>query len=116
MASNFHIELFVLLGYPCTPYSGDYRWLGEIPSVELLTQVESLPDNEAEFLGVDMTAFPAALQTYQCARIRALRSAAYSAEADGLYFGAQGDGDVLDEWRAKRDEIKERYPWPAEYR
>lgn len=44
----------------------------------------------------------------------ALRHAAYTEEADPLYFKWQaGEGTEAD-WLAKRQEIRDRYPYPAE--
>lgn len=56
------------------------------------------------------------LKILQCEQIRSLRTQAYTQEADGLFFGAQGDGDSLNAWQAKREEIKARYAWPGTYR
>jgi hypothetical protein len=44
----------------------------------------------------------------------AKRKAAYTAEADPLFFKWQaGEGTEAD-WLAKRQEIRDRYPYPAE--
>jgi hypothetical protein len=44
----------------------------------------------------------------------AKRHAAYTAEADPLFFKWQaGEGTEAD-WLAKRQEIRDRYPYPAE--
>lgn len=44
----------------------------------------------------------------------ARRRAAYTAEADPLFFKWQaGEGTEAD-WLAKRQEIRDRYPYPAE--
>jgi hypothetical protein len=39
-----------------------------------------------------------------------MRSKAYKEEADGLFFKAQAGEIELDEWKAKRLEIKKRFP------
>lgn len=44
----------------------------------------------------------------------AARRVAYVAEADPLFFKAQRGEATLGEWQAKVDEIKARYPYPAE--
>lgn len=46
-------------------------------------------------------------------QVEALRRAAYQTETDGLFFAAQSSGGSLDEWRAARDAIKQRYPDPT---
>jgi hypothetical protein len=48
------------------------------------------------------------------AEMRSLRSFAYSAEADPLFFKWQaGEGTEAD-WLAKREEIRARYPYPED--
>jgi hypothetical protein len=42
------------------------------------------------------------------------RHAAYTAEADPLYFKWQAGEGSEEEWLAKRQEIRDRYPYPAE--
>jgi len=42
----------------------------------------------------------------------ALRSAAYQSEADPLFFQYQAGEVTKDEWMAKREEIRARYPYP----
>jgi len=44
------------------------------------------------------------------ARANALRAAAYRDEADPLYFKAQRGEATMEEWLAKVEEIKARYP------
>jgi len=43
---------------------------------------------------------------------RAARAAAYSAEADPLFFKAQRGEAIVAEWEAKVEEIRQRYPYP----
>lgn len=124
-------EIYVnMLGYPYSPYDGSYRWQAEAPSQEILAAVEALPTDETAFLRTDLDSDPAAqalaaliqpeiftvLKAFQCQRIRSLRAAAYQAEADGLFFGHEADGDGRDAWVSKRMEIKMRHPWPGTYR
>lgn len=45
---------------------------------------------------------------------KASRQAAYREEADPLFFKAQRGDGTLDEWKAKVDEIKARFPYAAE--
>jgi hypothetical protein len=42
------------------------------------------------------------------------RQAAYTAEADPLFFKWQAGEDTEEEWKAKRQEIRDRYPYPTE--
>jgi hypothetical protein len=41
------------------------------------------------------------------------RAAAYTAEADPLFFKAQRGEATIEEWQAKVAEIRSRYPYPA---
>jgi hypothetical protein len=41
------------------------------------------------------------------------RAAAYAAEADPLFFKAQRGEVSMDDWTAKVEEIRERYPYPS---
>jgi len=43
-----------------------------------------------------------------------VRRAAYAAEADPLFFKWQAGEGTEEEWLAKRQEIRDRYPYPAE--
>ena len=47
-------------------------------------------------------------------RIRAARAAAYTAEADPLFFKWQAGESTQADWLAKRAEIRARYPYPDE--
>ena len=42
------------------------------------------------------------------------RAAAYTAEADPLFFKAQRGEVSIEDWTAKVEEIRQRYPYPAE--
>lgn len=44
----------------------------------------------------------------------AKRQAAYTSEADPLFFKWQAGEGTEEEWKAKRQEIRERYPYPSE--
>lgn len=41
------------------------------------------------------------------------RASAYTAEADPLFFKAQRGEATIEEWEAKVEEIRTRYPYPA---
>jgi hypothetical protein len=45
---------------------------------------------------------------------RQARAAAYAAEADPLFFKAQRGEVSMDDWTAKVEEIRARYPYPSE--
>jgi hypothetical protein len=42
------------------------------------------------------------------------RAAAYTAEADPLFFKSQRGEGTIEEWEAKVSEIRTRYPYPTE--
>jgi len=44
----------------------------------------------------------------------AYRQKAFVAEADPLFFQWQAGEATEEDWKAKRQEIRERYPYPAE--
>lgn len=46
--------------------------------------------------------------------LRMSRQAAYTAEADPIFFMAQRDEATIDDWKAKVAEIKARFPYPSE--
>jgi hypothetical protein len=50
----------------------------------------------------------------QLASLKQQRAYAYTQEADPLFFKAQRGEILLSEWEAKVDEIRNRYPYPAE--
>ena len=66
------------------------------------TQVKTAEDKAAESQEV------ALLET------KAARAAAYTAESDPMFFKWQA-GEITDqEWLAKREEIRARYPYPQD--
>jgi len=44
---------------------------------------------------------------------RQARAAAYTSEADPLFFKYQAGEVTKEEWLAKREEIRNRYPYPS---
>jgi hypothetical protein len=50
----------------------------------------------------------------QLADIKRQRAYAYTSEADPLFFKAQRGEATLDEWSAKVEEIRTRFPYPEE--
>jgi hypothetical protein len=47
------------------------------------------------------------------AQMRAARAAAYTAEADPLFFKWQAGESTEADWLAKREQIRARYPYPG---
>ncbi len=54
----------------------------------------------------------AAMALPDLALIAAQRATAYAAEADPIFFAAQRGEATMEQWRAKVDEIRKRYPKP----
>jgi hypothetical protein len=52
-------------------------------------------------------------QEQALATAQANRAAAYAAEADPLFFKAQRGEATIEEWEAKVEEIRARYPYPT---
>jgi hypothetical protein len=50
----------------------------------------------------------------QIEELKKLRNQAYVLEADPLFFKSQRGESTVEEWQAKIDEIKARYPYPGE--
>lgn len=55
---------------------------------------------------------PAKVSDKKRAEAQAARQAAYTSEADPLFFKWQAGEGTREEWEAKRAEIRERYPYP----
>jgi len=58
----------------------------------------------------DRTAVEAEAQRMEA---RQARAAAYTSEADPLFFKYQAGEVTKEEWLAKREEIRNRYPYPS---
>ena len=50
----------------------------------------------------------------QIDELKKLRNQAYIAEADPLFFKSQRGEATVEEWQAKIEEIKSRFPYPGE--
>jgi len=50
----------------------------------------------------------------QIAELKKLRNQAYILEADPLFFKSQRGEATVEEWQAKIEEIKSRFPYPGE--
>jgi hypothetical protein len=82
-----------------------------------------LRENQLEWLDQHQTEPSAEEIAEEAARLEAAeplrltqqqRAAAYAAEADPLFFKAQRGEATLDDWTARVEEIRQRYPYPAE--
>jgi hypothetical protein len=62
------------------------------------------------FIKVD----PAKITAQQLSQAESNRQAAYTQEADPLFFKWQAGEATKAEWEAKRAEIRARYPYPDE--
>lgn len=87
-------------------YLGAFDELAEKPNGVV---VPPPPDGRATWNGEawDMSLVITASQ-------EANRQAAYVSEADPLFFKWQAGEATEAEWKAKRQEIRDRYPYPAE--
>ena len=73
--------------------------------------LEWLDNEQTQPTEAEVTAEVARLQALEPIRIaEANRKAAYQAEADPLFLKWQAGEATVTEWRAKRDEIKARFP------
>lgn len=50
----------------------------------------------------------------QIDELKKLRNAAYTLEADPIFFKSQRGEATAEEWQAKLNEIKTRFPYPGE--
>jgi len=60
--------------------------------------------------------YEATAREREISNIESLRKAAYAAESDYLrdYYLRGENGVTLEDWKAKVDEIRERYPYPEQ--
>jgi hypothetical protein len=73
--------------------------------------LEWLDTEQTQPTEAEITAEVARLQALEPTRIaEANRKAAYATESDPLFFKWQAGEATEAEWKAKRDEIKQRYP------
>ena len=73
--------------------------------------LEWLDTEQTQPTDAEITAEVARLQALEPNRIaEASRKAAYQAEADPLFFKWQAGEGTQEEWQAKREEIRQRYP------
>jgi hypothetical protein len=100
------------------PDRGYWQTLSE-PSVEVLAtypegtvEVPLMPGRGHEWSGGSWIAVSPPLPTRE--QQEANRRAAYSLEADPLFFMSQRGEATETEWLAKIAEIKARYPYPVE--
>jgi len=78
-------------------------------------QLEWLDQNQTEPTAEEIAAEAARLEAAEPLRIaQQQRAGAYAAEADPLFFKAQRGEVSMDDWTAKVEEIRTRYPYPTE--
>ena len=78
-------------------------------------QLEWLDQNQAEPTAQEIAAEAARLEADEPRKqAQQQRAAAYTAEADPLFFKAQRGEVSMDDWTAKVEEIRARYPYPAQ--
>jgi hypothetical protein len=76
-------------------------------------ELEWLDQNQTQPTDAEIDAEVARLTALEPARIATEnRRAAYIADADPLFFKWQAGESTEAEWKAKRDEIKQRFPKP----
>jgi len=78
-------------------------------------QLEWLDQNQTQPTAAEIAAEAARLEADEPRRIaQQQRAGAYAAEADPLFFKAQRGEVSMDDWTAKVEEIRARYPYPAQ--
>jgi hypothetical protein len=55
---------------------------------------------------------PTKISAQKLAAAKSNRQAAYTQEADPLFFKWQAGEATKEEWEAKREEIRQRFPYP----
>jgi hypothetical protein len=77
-------------------------------------ELEWLDQNQTEPTPEEIAAESARLEAAEPLRIaQQSRAAAYQQEADPLFFKYQAGEVTKEEWIAKREEIRARYPYPS---
>ena len=79
-----------------------------------MTEIIERPENAEEIANAE--AWEAGAYDREVASVKELREAAYKTESDYLRdYYLRGENDVtLEDWKAKVDEIRERYPYPEQ--
>ena len=84
------------------------------PQVVSVDETAGAFDAEGNQVTVDEVAVAAEIERLipmeQAKQAEASRKAAYIAEADPLFFKWQAGEGTQEEWQAKREEIRQRYP------
>jgi len=57
---------------------------------------------------------PAKVAEKQNAKAKVSRASAYTSEADPLFFKWQAGEGTKEDWEAKREEVRSRYPYAEE--
>lgn len=79
-----------------------------------MTEIIVRPENAEEIASAE--AWESGSYDRQVALVKELREAAYKVESDYLrdYYLRGENGVTLEDWKAKVDEIRERYPYPEQ--
>jgi hypothetical protein len=96
-----------------------YWQTNSLPSAEVLAtypagtvEVPLKPGENFDWVDDEWVSAPVVVPTKE--EQEANRKAAYTAEADPLFFMSQRGEATVEEWQAKVAEIKARYPYPEE--
>lgn len=92
--------------------------LALVPGAEVLvvnnSEVTWIKPSEAPVTEEEIAAQMAKMQAEeQVNQVKRLREGAYRRESDGLFFKAQRGEGSMEDWQAKVQEIKLRYPYPT---
>ena len=78
-------------------------------------ELEWLDQNQTKPTAKEIAAETARLEAAEPRQIaQRNRAAAYAAEADPLFFKVQRGEVSMDDWTAKVEEIRQRFPYPSE--
>jgi hypothetical protein len=100
------------------PERGYWQTNSDVPQTVLDTYPEGTadvplkPGADYEWSGNEWVAIPPTAPTRE--EQEAKRQAAYAAEADPLFFKWHAGEGTEQEWLAKREEIRSRFPYPEE--
>lgn len=91
-------------GPPLVPEGQQAKWDGSQWIFEDIPEPETEPEPEE----------PELTPEQQLEEVRSNRQYAFQQEADPLFFKWQAGEGTEQEWQSKREEIRERYPYPEE--
>jgi len=97
---------------------GYWQVIGEVTKETLASfpsgtvEVPLKPNGNCEWTGSEWVDLPPVVPTKE--QQESLRQISYAQEADPLFFQWQAGEATQEEWLAKREEIRLRYPYPTE--